>query len=141
VIPMQSLSSPSSFIFLPLLILSRRALARLELIQVPPADSKTTLVLIHALSEVVDVGRAGTRRLLHLRRGGVLVLAGEFRRLGRRFGGSRGAAAEPAADGVADGGSYCDTAGGGVSGVVAWLESGLTRRWMPSGRTDRVPAA
>jgi hypothetical protein len=68
------------------LVLTSRSLARLELIQVPPTDSQATLVLVHALAEVVDVSATRTGRL-HLC--GVLVLLGEvgvLRRSGGRLG-------------------------------------------------------
>ena len=98
-------------IFPSLLVLSSRLLARLELVQVPATDSQTTLVLVHALAEALDIVCARTRlRHLSRRRVSGLVLSGEFSVLRRGFGGGRGAASKPAADCVADGGSYCDTA-------------------------------
>lgn len=85
------------------------------MIQIPPANSQITPVIIHALPEVAHVrlarrslpravGRAALpQRAVHgLRLGG---------RLGRLLGLSGGAgaatAAEEAADGVADGGADC----------------------------------
>jgi hypothetical protein len=93
------------------LVLTSRRLAGLELVQVPTTDSQTTLVLVHALAEALNVVRARTRlRHLSRRRVSGLVLGGEFSVLRRGFGGGRGTASKPAADCVADGGSYCDTA-------------------------------
>jgi hypothetical protein len=91
----------------PALILASRGLASLELIQVPSTDGQATLVLVHALAEVVDVRRTCASRL-HLC--GVLVLLCEFRVLGRGFGGCGRAATEPAADCVTNRGSDGDTA-------------------------------
>jgi hypothetical protein len=85
------------------LVLTSRRLAGLELVQVPATDSQTTLVLVHALAEALDIVCARTRV-------SGLVLGGEFSVLRRGFGGGRGTASKPAADCVADGGSYCDTA-------------------------------
>ena len=93
------------------LVLTSRRLAGLELVQVPATDSQTTLVLVHALAEALDIVCARTRlRHLSRRRVSGLVLGGEFSVLRRGFGGGRGTASKPAADCVADGGSYCDTA-------------------------------
>ena len=93
------------------LVLTGRRLAGLELVQVPATDSQTTLVLVHALAEALDIVCARTRlRHLSRRRVSGLVLGGEFSVLRRGFGGGRGTASKPAADCVADGGSYCDTA-------------------------------
>ena len=93
------------------LVLTSRRLAGLELVQVPATDSQTTLVLVHALAEALDIVRARTRlRHLSRRRASGLVLSGEFSVLRRGFGGGRGTASKPAADCMADGGSYCDTA-------------------------------
>lgn len=103
------------------LVLSRGRLARLELVQVPSADGQAALVLVHALAEVIDVSRTRARRLLHLCRG--LVLLGEVGVLGRGFGGRGRAAAEPAADGVADGGADCDTAARALVGG-SWCRVG-----------------
>ena len=89
------------------LVLTSSLLASLQLIQVPSANRQATLVLVHAGAELLDVSRARARRL-HLC--GALVLLCEFGVLGRSLGGCGGrAAAEEAADGVADGGSDCDT--------------------------------
>lgn len=89
------------------LVLRSSLLARLQLIQIPPADGQAALVLIHALAEVVDVRLAGAALVGSL---ALLVLLREVGVLGRGLGGRGGAAAEEAADGVADGGAYCDTA-------------------------------
>jgi hypothetical protein len=91
------------------LVRGRRLLARLQLVQVPPADGQVALVLRHAVVEALDVASAGAGRLLALLH--LLVLLREVGVLGRGLGG-RGAATEEAADGVADGGADCDTAGG-----------------------------
>jgi hypothetical protein len=95
------------------LVLTSRRLTRLKLVQIPSTDGQASLVVIHALAELVDVVRA-CARALHLRDGAVgrLVLRGELGGCGGRGFGGRGAAAtEPAADCVADGGSDCYTAG------------------------------
>jgi hypothetical protein len=95
------------------LILTSRRLTRLKLVQVPSTDSQASLVVVHALAELVDVVRA-CAGALHLRDGAVggLVLCGELGGCGGRGFGRRGAAAtEPAADSVADRGSDCYTAG------------------------------
>ena len=93
------------------LVLTSRRLAGLELVQVPATDSQTTLVLVHALAEALDIVCARTRlRHLSRRRVSGLVLGGEFSVFRRGFGGGRGTASKPAADCVANGGSYCDTA-------------------------------
>lgn len=98
-----SLSSSSCHDRYDPLVLASRGLASLELVKIPTTDSQTTLVLIHALAEALDVvcARAGLRHL-----GGSLVgrlvLSREFRILGRGISGGGGAAAEPAADCVAD---------------------------------------
>jgi hypothetical protein len=94
-----------------ILVRASRRLASLKLIKIPPTNSQTTLVVVHALTEALDVVCARTG-LGHLsgRRVGRLVLCAELGGLGRGFGGGGGAATEPAADCVADGGAYCDTA-------------------------------
>ena len=106
----QSFSPPFRCISLSLLVVRSSLLASLELVQVPAADRQATLVLIHALAEVVDVGRANAAALL--RRVVLLVLLGEVGALGRLLGGGSGraAAAEKTADGVADGGADGNTA-------------------------------
>ena len=102
---------PISRVFRCNLVLTSRRLAGLELVQVPATDSQTTLVLVHALAEALDIVCARTRlRHLSRRRVSGLVLGGEFSVLRRGFGGGRGTASKPAADCVADGRSYCDTA-------------------------------
>lgn len=96
------------------LILPRRSLARLQLIQIPPTDVHIPLVLRHAIRILLDVHRARALRLLALsaarvvqirihcatglrvRVGGLFVLR-LFSRRGRG-----GSAAEEAADGVPD---------------------------------------
>jgi len=103
---MQS-SIPSFYSSSPL-VLAGSSLARLELVKVPAADGKVALVLVHAAPEVGDVLCAHTRGLVLGVHGGLAVLV-----LGERLvdgrSGCAGAAAEPTADGVADGGSDCDT--------------------------------
>jgi hypothetical protein len=91
------------------LVRGGRLLARLQLVQVPPADGQVALVLCHAVVEALDVASAGAGRLLALLH--LLVLLREVGVLGRSLGGC-GATAEEAAKGVADGGADCDTAGG-----------------------------
>lgn len=92
-----------------LLVLTSRSLASLELIQVPPTDSQTTLVLIHTPAEARNILRA--RPGLRLRACVDLVLALKLGALGRGLGRRAAAAAEPAADGMTDRGSDGDTAG------------------------------
>lgn len=88
------------------LVLASRLLAGLQLIQIPSTDVQAALVVIHALPEVANLGLASTALL-----GRVvgLVLLCEVGVLGLLLGRCGGAAAEPASDGVADGGTYCDT--------------------------------
>jgi hypothetical protein len=79
---------PISRVFHYNLVLTSRRLAGLELVQVPATDSQTTLVLVHALAEALDIVRARTRlRHLSRRRVSGLVLGGEFSVLRRGFGG------------------------------------------------------
>lgn len=78
-----------------------------QLVQVPVADLHVAAMLVQALCELLGdaravVGGAPPALLLALRRDAVLL-----RWLGRR---RAGAAAEEAADGVADRGADCDTA-------------------------------
>lgn len=87
-----------------------------QLVQVPTADADVALVLIHALAEVADVVRAGgvlvlllvgtalPQTVVHgLGVGGSLLLG--------LSGGTGTTAAEKTANGVADGGADCNTAG------------------------------
>ena len=120
---MQS-SIPSFYSSSPL-VLAGSSLARLELVKVPAADGKVALVLVHAAPEVGDVLCAHTRGLVLGVHGGLAVLV-----LGERLvdgrSGCAGAAAEPTADGVADGGTDCDTAVGREMldlGFVRWRTS------------------
>jgi hypothetical protein len=94
------------------LVLTSRRLTSLKLVKIPPTNRQTTLVVIHALAEALDVicARTGLRHLSGRGVGG-LVLCAELGGLGGGFGGGGGAATEPAADCVAYGGAYCDTAG------------------------------
>lgn len=92
------------------LVLPSRRLARLELIQIPPADAQAPLVLIHAPAEAGHVlgARAALRLLargVHLVR--VLELGGGG---GRLRGRAAAAAGEPAAHRVADRGAHCHSA-------------------------------
>ena len=85
------------------LVLPSRRLTRLKLIKIPATDGQTPLVIIHALAEALDIIRArSSRRLLHCSGVGGLVLRGELGGLRGGFSGRGGAAAEPAADCVAD---------------------------------------
>jgi hypothetical protein len=89
------------------LVLRSSRLASLQLIQIPTADSQATLVIVHALAEAVHIIRASAASLAH---GSLLVLLLEVGVLRGLLGRRRGTAAEKAADCVADGGAYCDTA-------------------------------
>ena len=89
------------------LILTSSSLTRLQLIQIPPAYLHVSLVLIQALGEAPRVRLAAPRSapavalvwpVLGLRGGGLGLLG---------FCWSRGATAEEAADGMADGGADC----------------------------------
>jgi hypothetical protein len=85
------------------LVRTSRRLTRLKLIQIPPTDSQTTLVIIHALAEAPNIIRTRRTRLGHLRGVGGLVLCAELGGLGCcGFRGGGGPATEPAADCVAD---------------------------------------
>jgi hypothetical protein len=103
------------------LVLPRRSLASLQLIQVPATDVHIALILRHAVGVLLNVHRAGSRGLLVGSRAVVEVGVHSATRLDVGFGGLLvlslllgsglgGAAAEEAADGVADGGTDCDTA-------------------------------
>jgi hypothetical protein len=96
-------------------------LTSLQLIQIPATDAHIPLILIHTAREILDVRRAGLvlRSAITARSGLVLAVVEivvHGLRVGVRgvlLGGlflGGGAAAEEAADGVADRGSYCDTA-------------------------------
>jgi len=91
------------------LVLAGGSLARLELVKVPAADGKVTLVLVHAAPEVGDVLCANARSLVLGVHGGLAVL-GLGKRLVDRCGGCAGSAAEPTTNGVTDGRTDCDTA-------------------------------
>ena len=82
------------------LVLASSLLTRLQLIQIPSTDGQIALVLVHALAEVGHFTGA---------HGGCLVIAG-LDLLGclLLLDGCRGATAEPAADGLANGGADCD---------------------------------
>lgn len=77
-----------------------------QLLQIPPADLHVAAVLVHALGELRS-------RALAVARGVplVVVLLGGCGLGLRRGSGLGGAAGEEAADGVADGGTDCDTTG------------------------------
>ena len=84
------------------LILTRRALTRLQLVKIPPADLHVPLILVHAAREVAGIGIALRGRVpLLLRLHGLRGLGGGCGR----------PAAEHAADGVADGGADRDATG------------------------------
>jgi len=84
-----------------------------QLIQVPPADAHITPVVIHALTEVLDVG--STRGVLVRLGSGVALPKSVVHGLGvggsglLRLSGGAGAAGEHTTDGVADRGTDCDT--------------------------------
>jgi hypothetical protein len=82
------------------LVLAGSGLAGLKLVEVPAADLHVALVVVHALGEVLG----GTGAVVAVLLG--LVLRGL---LGLRGLGSRGAATEEAAYGMADGGANRDT--------------------------------
>jgi len=97
-------------------ILSSSLLACLELLHIPPTNCHISLILVHALREVLDIRRTwallcGTLRLrlavveatVHWLR----ICVGRARLLGCLL---RGAATEEAADGVADRRADCYTA-------------------------------
>lgn len=93
-----------------LLVLARRLLAGLELVEVPAADAQVAVVLVHAVVERLDVAgaRAGGLALALALVGGLVLL----RKVGvlSGLGGGR-SAAEEAADCVADGRTDRDTSG------------------------------
>ena len=89
------------------LVLASSLLASLKLVQIPPTDRQAALVLIHTPPEVSDIRLADLRRLVvRVHNGALLSLSHGL--VGRRCC-CRGTATEEAADGVADGGAYCDT--------------------------------
>lgn len=104
-------SHPLHLSYTPYLVLRSRRLTRLQLIQIPPANRQAALVLIHALAKIAHVRVTDLGRLVGLVER-VLAVLGLRDRLGGfgGRGGGGGAAAEEAADGVADGGAYCDAA-------------------------------
>lgn len=95
----------------PRLVTTSRALAGLQLIQIPSTDGQITAVLVHAGAEIPHVRRTGAGGLEVVVGGEGAVFSlrdGRLGGFGRR--GGRGAAAEEAAEGVADGGANCYTA-------------------------------
>lgn len=89
------------------LVLASRSLARLQLLQIPPANLHIAILLVHARSELLGRTRAVVAP------GAVLCLGwGSCRGSGLLDGvvGGCGTTAEEAADGVADGGADGDTA-------------------------------
>ena len=97
-----------SFYSLRPLVLAGGSLARLELVKVPAADGKVALVLVHAAPEVGDILCANAGSLVLGVYGGLAVL-GLGKRLVDRCSGCAGSAAEPTANGVADGRTDSDT--------------------------------
>jgi hypothetical protein len=106
------------------LVLAGGSLARLELVKVPAADGEVALVLVHAAPEVGDVLCANAGGLVLGVHGGLAVLVLGERLVDRRSG-CAGAAAEPTANGVADGGTDCDTAVGRDMLALRLYEGGL----------------
>lgn len=103
-----------------------------QLIQIPPANSQITPVVIHALPEVAHVGlargrlpRAVGRAALPQRAVHGLRLGGGLGCLLGFSGGAGAAAAEEAADGVADGGADCDTTVSFVSFFLSFFFQAL----------------
>jgi hypothetical protein len=141
-------SPPYLLIASKILVLSSSRLTRLQLIQVPSTDRKGALVLIHALPEVIDIGRTSARGALLARVLSLLLLVLHARLDGRSGRLSTAAAAEETADRVADGGAYCYTTkfgkivsargedGGWISGGRE--ESGLTLQCWPFVRIIRI---
>jgi hypothetical protein len=81
-----------------------------QLLQIPPTNLHIPLVLIQTLREHLRIILTASRSIVIAR---VCVLSGLSDSVGSglRFSGRRaGASAEEAADGVADGGAYGDTA-------------------------------
>ncbi|KAI7288024.1 hypothetical protein KC345_g37 [Hortaea werneckii] len=113
-------------IFPSLRVLGSSRLASLELVKIPAANGQVATVIVHASPEVVHVRLAHLGRLVVGVEGGLAVggLGDWLSRGGFRLRGAA-AAAEEAADGVADRGAYCDTAGGGGAGHLA-EETGAT---------------
>jgi hypothetical protein len=119
---MQS-SIPSFYSSSPL-VLAGSSLARLELVKVPAADGEVALVLVHAAPEVGDVLSANAGGLVLGVHHGLAVLVLGQRLVGRRSG-CAGAAAEPTANGVADGRTDCDTAVGREMLALGSCDEGL----------------
>jgi hypothetical protein len=93
-----------------ILILASSLLAGLELVQVPATDIQASLVLVHALPEVTNLGLACAIGALSVVGSLLLVLLSEVGRLsllGSGFGGR--ATGEETANGVANGGADCYT--------------------------------
>ena len=98
------------------LVRPSRLLARLQLLQIPATDRHIALVLIHAAREALHVRGTRTLALLRLRRARLTIIIPLIRRwlrvgiLGRLLLlSSTTTAAEPAADGVSDRGTDCDS--------------------------------
>lgn len=94
------------------------SLASLELLKVPVADLHVATLLIHAPSEVLRRASAVIRLVLVVVVVGLVVLLLDGSSSGC-LGRCRRATAEHAANGMADGGAYCDTAGQRIS---FWFE-------------------
>jgi hypothetical protein len=106
------------------LVLAGSSLARLELVKVPAADGEVALVLVHAAPEVGDVLCANAGGLVLGVHGGLAVLVLGERLVGRRSG-CAGAAAEPTTNGVANGGTDCDTTVGREVLALGCCDGGL----------------
>ena len=117
-----SISFPSPHLPSLCLILPSSLLARLQLLHVPATDTHVALILIHAPREVLHIGHAGLVLRSAIRPRSSLILGAvetvihglgvgilSLLLLGLGLGGG-GTAAEEAADGVPDGGSYGDAA-------------------------------
>ena len=89
------------------LILTSRRLTSLQLIQIPTTDRQIALVLIHTALEVHHLALADLGGLISLIHPVLAVLLLSDGLIDRCFG-LVAAAAEPAADCVADGGADCD---------------------------------
>ena len=114
---MSSYSVPHIFVYL---VWFSSLLTSLQLLHVPATDTHIPTILIHARGESLDVGHAGLVLSSSIPTSCGLVLAvveTVVHGLGIGVRGTLfglllcgGAATEEAADGVADGGAYCDAA-------------------------------
>lgn len=112
--PSSTVSCVNDSTYSAILVLTSCTLARLQLIQIPPANGQISLVLIHTSLETSHLVPAHTGPTLLLRVLSLSVRQLSLLRLLRRSGflnwsGSTATAAEESSDCVTDRGTDCDT--------------------------------